>query len=69
VFVGRRAGEGPADLVTCGCLNFFASNASAELWASGQPDVTGSVLDHAAAEALGAEIFGSLLSSGRDRDG
>jgi hypothetical protein len=69
VFVGRRGGEGPAEMVTCGCLNFFASAASAVLWASQRPDVTGAVLDQASAEALAAEIFGSLLSAGGERDG
>jgi Alkylmercury lyase len=64
VFVGRRDGDGPAELVTCGCLNFFDSAASAMLWADQRPDVTGSVLDHARAEALATETFGSLLRAG-----
>lgn len=64
VFVGRRNGNGTAELVSCGCLNFFSSTASAALWAGRSPEVTGSVLDQAPAEALGAEIFGSLLSGG-----
>jgi hypothetical protein len=62
VFVGRRDGQGPAEMVTCGCLNFFASADSAAGWASLRPEVAGAVLDHADAEALAVEIFGSLLS-------
>jgi len=51
-------------MVSCGYLNFFASAASAALWAGQRSEVTGSVLDHARAEALAAETFGSLLSAG-----
>ncbi|MGA8456129.1 MAG: organomercurial lyase [Streptosporangiaceae bacterium] len=43
-------------------LNFFASRASATEWARQHPGVTGSVLDQARAERLGAETFGSLLA-------
>src|SRR5712692_105744 len=64
VFAGCTDCDGPAEQVSCGYLNFFASPAAAAQWASQHPKVTGSVLDHARAEALGAETFGSLLSDG-----
>jgi len=64
VFAGRADCDGPSEQVSCGYLNFFASPASARQWASQHPGITGSVLDHARAEALGAETFGSLLSDG-----
>jgi Alkylmercury lyase len=44
---------GPSGQVSCGYLNFFASPASAGQWASQPPGVSGSVLDQAAAQALG----------------
>lgn len=64
VFAGCMDCDGPSEQVSCGYLNFFASPASARDWASQHPEVTGSVLDQARAEALGAETFGSLLSCG-----
>jgi Alkylmercury lyase len=64
VFIGRTDREGPSELVSCGCLNFFTDAAAAAQWAGQHPEVTGSVLDHARAEALGSEIFGSLLMAG-----
>ena len=62
VFDGRAGGDGPAEQVCCGYLNFFASRASATEWARQHPEVTGSVLDQARAEHLGAQTFGSLLA-------
>jgi hypothetical protein len=64
LYVGRAGCDGRAEDVTCGYLNFFADPASAGLWASQHPQVTGSVLDHARAEKLGAETFGPLLRGG-----
>jgi Alkylmercury lyase len=61
VFAGCADCDGPSEQVSCGYLNFFASTASARQWASQHPDITGSVLDQARAEALGADTFGSLL--------
>jgi hypothetical protein len=58
---GKRAGS---EQVSCGYLNFFASPASARDWARQHPEVSGSVLDQARAEALGAQTFGRLLSDG-----
>lgn len=62
VFDGCAGGDGPAEQVCCGYLNFFASRASATKWARQHPGVTGSVLDQARAELLGAQTFGSLLA-------
>jgi Alkylmercury lyase len=62
VFDGGTGREGPSEQVCCGYLNFFASASSARHWASQHPEVTGSVLDQARAQALGAQVFGSLLS-------
>jgi len=64
VFAGCGDCDGPSEQVSCGYLNFFASPASARDWASQHPGITGSVLDQARAETLGAETFGWLLSDG-----
>ena len=64
VFAGCADCDGPSEQVSCGYLNFFASPTAARQWASEHPDITGSVLDQASAEALGAQICGSLLHSG-----
>ncbi|MGF1429269.1 alkylmercury lyase family protein [Kitasatospora sp. LaBMicrA B282] len=63
VYYGARAEDGPAAAVCCGYLRFFTDRGSAEQWAGGQRGVDGAVLDQAAAERLGAEIFGPLLSA------
>jgi hypothetical protein len=62
VFNGSAGCDGPAEQVCCGYLNFFVSAAAARQWASRHPGVTGTVLDHARAEHLGAQTFGSLLN-------
>lgn len=69
LYVGRARPDGPAEQVSCGYLNFFASRAAAGRWASRHPEVIGRILDQASAETLGAETFGSLLDgvSGRDK--
>ena len=64
VYAGCADRGGPSEQVSCGYLNFFASPASARQWASQHPDITGSALDQAQAEAVGAETFGSLLHGG-----
>ena len=61
VFDGCVGGDGPAEQVCCGYLNFFASRASATEWARQHPGVAGTVLDQASAEREGAQTFGSLL--------
>ena len=63
-FSGCAPGGGPAERTCCGYLNFFAGPASAREWASQHAEVTGAVLDQAAAQALGAEVFGQLLDDG-----
>jgi hypothetical protein len=52
----------PAAQVSCGHVNFFATQASAAAWAAAHPEVTGEVLGQAAALRLGREIFGPLLA-------
>ena len=64
VFAGRTGCDGPAEQVSCGYLNFFTDPATAQQWASQHPEISGSVLDHARAEALAAQTFASLLSDG-----
>jgi hypothetical protein len=64
VFTGCTPGCGPAENTCCGYLNFFASPATARDWASQHPEVTGSVLDQAAAQELGTQTFGKLLEDG-----
>lgn len=62
VFTGCAPGGGPAEDTCCGYLNFFAGPETARQWSRQHIEVTGSVLDQAAAEALGAETFGPLLN-------
>jgi hypothetical protein len=64
VFTGCAPGGGPAEEACCGYLNFFAGPATARHWASQHPEVTGTVLDQATAQALGAQTFGQLLEYG-----
>jgi hypothetical protein len=56
-----RRCEGPAEQISCGYLNFFATPATASQRASQHPEVTGSVLKQDRAAKLGAQTFGSLL--------
>ncbi len=60
VFADCARGDGPAEKVSCGYLNFFARPASARDWASQHARVTGTVPDQATAEALGAQTFGGV---------
>jgi len=48
--------------VSCGYVNFFTTSTSAAAWASAHPEVTGEILDQAAALRLGTAIFGHLLA-------
>ncbi|MFC9810531.1 organomercurial lyase [Streptomyces virginiae] len=64
VFVGSRAGNGPAATVCCDVLNFFASRASAELWQREHPDVQGQIVSQDRAIEIGRETFGPLLQVG-----
>lgn len=61
VFCGARAGTGPAATVCCGYLRFFASRENAQTFASRHPEASGRILGQQEAQALGEEIFGSLL--------
>ncbi|WP_039642811.1 alkylmercury lyase family protein [Streptomyces sp. 769] len=62
VYYGARAGNGPAAAVCCGYLRFFTSRATAERWTGRQADLSGTVLEQAEAQRLGADIFGPLLT-------
>lgn len=62
VFVGRRAGEGPAADVCCDALNFFADRSTAETWTRRHPDLPGRIISQAEAVAIGARTFGPLLA-------
>jgi hypothetical protein len=64
LYVGRTDCAGSTEQVCCSYLNFFVDPASAGQWASQHPEVTGSILDQAQAETLGAETFGPLLDGG-----
>ena len=69
VFAGRQvACDGHTDPapviaagVSCGYTSFFTSRASAAAWARAHPDVTGQVLEQAAALQFGTQIFGPVL--------
>ncbi|MFD3808984.1 organomercurial lyase [Streptomyces sp. NPDC058611] len=61
VFVGRRAGDGPAVTVCCDSVNFFTSRASAELWHREHPDVRGQIVSQGRAIEIGRQAFGPLL--------
>lgn len=64
VFAGGAPDGGLAENVSCGYLNFFAGPVSARDWADQHPEVTGTMLDQATAQALGAQTFGQLLDDG-----
>ncbi|MEU9372670.1 alkylmercury lyase family protein [Streptomyces sp. NPDC048255] len=64
VFVGRREGEGPAAVVCCDVLNFFAGQASAEQWQLAHPEVRGEIVSQARATQIGQQTFGPLLQDG-----
>jgi hypothetical protein len=63
VFYGARPEAGPAAAVCCGYLRFFATRATAQAFAAAHPEADGTVLDQDAAQRLGAEIFGALLTA------
>ncbi|GGS88906.1 hypothetical protein GCM10010222_32970 [Streptomyces tanashiensis] len=62
VFVGRRAGEGPAADVCCEALNFFADRSTAELWTRRHPEFPGRIISQDEALVIGARTFGPLLA-------
>jgi hypothetical protein len=61
-FYGARPESGPSAAVCCGYLRFFASRATAGQFAAAHPEAEGSILDPAAAQELGEQIFGGLLA-------
>jgi hypothetical protein len=63
VYNGTLPEAGPAAAVCCGVLRFFTDRGTAERWIGQHADLSGAVLDHQEAERLGADIFGSLLST------
>ncbi|WP_330296907.1 alkylmercury lyase family protein [Streptomyces sp. NBC_00503] len=61
VFIGRRAGEGPAATVCCDTLNFFTGHASAEQWRQEHPEVRGQAVGQDRAVQIAEQTFGPLL--------
>ncbi|MFG2876421.1 alkylmercury lyase family protein [Streptomyces sp. NPDC048337] len=61
VYVGRRAGEGPAAAVCCDALNFFTGPASAEQWQRNHPEFHGEIVGRTRAVELAEQTFGPLL--------
>ncbi|MFI6938987.1 alkylmercury lyase family protein [Streptomyces sp. NPDC050418] len=61
VFAGQPAGEGTAEDLCCGTLNFFTGPASASAWRAAHPEVPGRVVDLRRAQRIGTEVFGPLL--------
>lgn len=62
MFAGCISGEGPISRTLCPMINFFASSASAEVYAAAHPEVTGTVLDQPSAVRSGRRSFGEMLS-------
>jgi hypothetical protein len=63
VFCGARSGLGPAAAVCCGYVRFFGTRAAAEAFAAAHPEAVGDVLEQRAAQRLGEQIFGPLLTA------
>jgi alkylmercury lyase-like protein/thioredoxin family protein len=61
-FYGARPGPGPSAAVCCGYLRFFASRATAGQFAAAHPEAQGTILDPAATQELGEQIFAGLLA-------
>jgi hypothetical protein len=62
VFIGADAGGGPSVDCCCDYLNFFVDQSAAQAWTSSHPQVPGQILDQAAAEDLGTNLFQPLLA-------
>ncbi|MBT2452294.1 alkylmercury lyase [Streptomyces sp. ISL-43] len=62
VFVGQRAGGGPADTACCDALNFFTSDETARTWMKAHPEVPGRVVSQADAEQISRQTFEPLLA-------
>jgi hypothetical protein len=65
VFMSAAAGNGPSADFSCADINFFTSEASAVSWVRANPQLRGEVLDAAAAQRLGQQVFGALLDGVR----
>jgi Alkylmercury lyase len=63
VLTAHRRCSGPAAQVSCGSVNFFASNATARAWKRAHRGLAGRVLGQAEAEQTGGDIFGALLAA------
>ncbi|WP_438272527.1 alkylmercury lyase family protein [Streptomyces bobili] len=64
VFVGRRAGTGPAAILCCDAVNFFTDHATAARWQQEHPEVSGQLVSQARAVEIGLQTFGLLLQDG-----
>lgn len=63
VFLGADAGGGPSADCCCGYLNFFPDEATARAWMLAHPHIPGEILAQTDAQALGARLFGPLLTA------
>jgi hypothetical protein len=61
VVVGCAEGDGPVSQTLCPTVNFFASPASAEVYAAAHPEVDGQILNQESALRSGVASFGLLL--------
>lgn len=69
VFVGGQTLQGPSADTSCNYLNFFTDRPGAEAWAARHPDISGVVVDLAAAHELGNRIFADLLHRSDNEEG
>jgi hypothetical protein len=60
-FVPATTGNGPSADTCCDHLNLFTNTTTAQSWTRSHPEVDGQLLTATEAEALGRQIFGTLL--------
>ena len=68
VVCGSIDRPGPSALSCCTVLNFFSSGANAERYLHEQTLVSGVVISLPVAVETGRQVFGDLLTEGRERD-
>jgi hypothetical protein len=61
VLVAGTRANGPSALCTCGHVNYYTRAEQAQAYLDAHPDLTGRVLDQAAAVELAGVVFGGLL--------
>lgn len=62
-FVGSTADDGPSADTCCDHLNLFTNATTAQSWMDAHQEINGELLTADDAEALGSQIFGSLLGN------